>query len=112
MEIEKQYCRKCQANRPLDNFEEGFKTCTKCRVKQRNRYYRKRDYYIDMKKNYRDNHKEEISEKAKNIFKKSKALLSPVLFAITKSKNTREVSMKKVTHTNATYRKPRMKKQT
>lgn len=51
METGKFYCKSCQLNRVAEMFEGGFKTCIKCRGKKLARYYRKLEYYQEMRKN-------------------------------------------------------------
>ena len=75
MESQKKYCSTCQTNRPIETFEEGFATCSRCKKKKLNRYYRLREHYLELKKEYRQNHKEEISEKHKEYFQSIKDVI-------------------------------------
>ena len=58
----KKMCKKCQHNKPLEAFEEGFLTCTKCREKGRNRYYRKWEHYQELRKEHKKNNPEKTKE--------------------------------------------------
>ena len=64
---DKKYCTKCQHNKALDAFEEGYETCTKCtkcREKGRKRYYRKWGYK-EIKKEYIQNNPGKVKETQK-----------------------------------------------
>ena len=75
MDTTKQYCSSCQNNRTIDKFTEGFKSCDRCREKKLKRYHRLRDHYLDLKKEYQQNHKEEIAEKQKAYFQSKKHIV-------------------------------------
>ena len=75
METGRQYCRKCQADRPIDAFEEGFYTCTRCRDKDKKRYNRKRETILENKKEYREREKAPISKKNKGYFQSMKDIV-------------------------------------
>ena len=75
MDITKKYCSKCQRDVKIECFEGDFKTCNVCRKKGLNRYYRLREHYLELKKDYRQNHKEEIAEKHKNYFQSIKDIV-------------------------------------
>ena len=72
MDIAKKYCSTCQRDVRIECFEGSFKTCNVCREKGLNRYYRLREHYLELKKDYRQNHKEEIAEKHKDYFQSIK----------------------------------------
>ena len=75
MEVAKKYCSKCQRDVKIEKFEGDFKTCNVCRKKGLNRYHRLREHYLELKKDYRQNHKEEIAEKQKEYFQSIKGIV-------------------------------------
>ena len=75
MEVAKTYCSKCQRDVKIESFEGDFKTCNVCRKKGKHRYYRLREHYLELKKDYRQNHKEEIAEKQKDYFQSIKGIV-------------------------------------
>ena len=72
---ETEYCSKCQLNRPIEAFESGYITCTRCRAKEKRRYDRKRDVILEQKKEYREREKEHISEYNKEYFQSAKDIV-------------------------------------
>ena len=62
METEKKYCSKCQHERKIEHFEEGFKTCNTCRAKSRRHYHNHKDDYDEYKKEWRHNNPEKVKE--------------------------------------------------
>jgi hypothetical protein len=52
-------------------FEGGFKTCIKCRGKKLARYYRKLEYYQEMRKTWRENNPERVKESNEEYSKRT-----------------------------------------
>ena len=62
MEVEKKYCSHCQRDVKIERFEEGFKTCNRCRKNCINHYHRNPEKYAEYKKQFRENCPEQYKE--------------------------------------------------
>ena len=51
--MENKFCRYCVKTLPIDNFDEGFKTCKKC---------------LEYKRANRDKHRDKVNEKQRNRY--------------------------------------------
>ena len=60
--IDKRYCKRCQATKNLDLFYEDKKYCIRCLEKEREKYYRNREKKLQYAQTYYVEHKEEKTE--------------------------------------------------
>ena len=72
--MENKFCRYCVKTLPIDNFDEGFKTCKKCLVYKRNQYQKHKDRYQEKERTkykedetFREKKLEGNKDRGKNI---------------------------------------------
>ena len=63
--MEKQYCKRCNATKPVEEFNGKNKYCIRCLEKNREKHQRNKEQRNARNKQYREEHKEEISAKKK-----------------------------------------------
>ena len=60
--MEQKYCKRCNATKNPDEFNDINKWCVRCLEKEREKHHRNKEKRAERNKNYCSNHKDEIKE--------------------------------------------------
>ena len=67
--MEKQYCKRCNATKPVEEFNGINKYCIRCLEKEREKHQNNKEQRHQKSKRYREAHKEEINARMKEYSK-------------------------------------------
>ena len=67
--MEKQYCKRCNATKPVEEFNGINKYCIRCLEKEREKHQNNKEQRHQQSKKYREAHKEEINARRKEYSK-------------------------------------------
>ena len=59
--MEKQYCKRCNATKPVEEFNGIKKYCIRCLEKEREKHQKNKEQRHQQSNKYREEHKEEIN---------------------------------------------------
>ena len=67
--MEKQYCKRCNATKPVEEFNGINKYCIRCLKKEREKHQNNKEQRHQQSNKYREAHKEEINARMKEYSK-------------------------------------------